>query len=76
MDDRISPVGPLAGALVSDLMTPLMVYADLLAASGAPAQSKMVWALLEQLDRKLMALFVEIYRQAPGVKLRYGKNMQ
>ena len=48
MDDRVSPVGPLAGAVVSELLTPFMVYADMLKASGSPAQSKMVWALLEQ----------------------------
>lgn len=71
MDDRISPAGPLAGAVVAELLTPLMVYADMLKASGAPAQSKMVWALLEQLDGKLLALLNDIHRQAPDVRLRY-----
>ena len=69
MDDRVSPVGPLAGAVVSELLTPFMVYADMLKASGSPAQSKMVWALLEQLDRKL--LLIDIHRQAPSIWLRY-----
>lgn len=71
MDNRISPVGPLAGAVVSELLTPFMVYADMLKATGSPAQSKMVWALLETLDRKLLALFIDIHRQAPSVRLRY-----
>ena len=32
MDDRVSPVGPLAGAVVAEMLTPFMVYADLLRA--------------------------------------------
>ena len=71
MDDRVSPVGPLAGTVVTELLTPFMVYAELLKTSGAPAQSKLVWALLEQLDRKLMAMRLDIHRQAPNVRLRY-----
>ena len=71
MDDRVSPVGPLAGAVVSELLTPFMVYADMLKASGSPAQSKMVWALLEQLDRKLLAMLIDIHRQAASIWLRY-----
>ena len=71
MDDRVSPVGPLAGAVVSELLTPFMVYADMLKASDSPAQSKMVWALLEQLDRKLLAMLIDIHRQAPSIWLRY-----
>ena len=74
MDDRVSPVGPLAGAEVSEMLTPFMVYADLLRASGSPAQSKMVWALLENLDRKLMAMFIDIHRQAPNVRIRYHQS--
>ncbi len=71
MDNRVGLDGPLAGDVVSELLTPFMVYADLLAASGAPAQSKLVRALLEHLDRKLLALLLDIHRQAPEVRLRY-----
>ena len=74
MDDRVSPVGPLAGAVVAEMLTPFMVYADLLRASGSPTQSKMVWALLENLDRKLMAMFIDIHRQAPNVRIRYHQS--
>ena len=37
---------PLAD-LVADLMQPLMAYAALLEKAGNPSQSKLVWALLE-----------------------------
>ena len=74
MDNRISPIGPLAGNVITVLLTPFMVYAELLKTSGSPAQSKMVWALLETLDRKLVAMLIDIHRQAPGVRLRYPEN--
>ena len=80
MRNDISPVGPLAGEAVNALLTPMMAYAELLAASGRKAESKMVWAILETLDRKLWAilepldrrlcaLFIDIHRQAPQVRL-------
>ena len=50
MDNRISPAGPLAGNVITELLTPFMVYAELLKTSGSPAQSKMVWALGELRD--------------------------
>lgn len=48
---------PLAD-LVADLMQPLMAYAALLEKAGNPSQSKLVWALLEQ-----------VRQQAPDVAL-------
>ena len=71
MDNRISPAGPLAGNVITEMLTPFMVYAELLKTSGSPAQSRMVWALLETLDRKLVAMLIDIHRQAPSVRLRY-----
>ena len=43
------------------------MYADLLRASGSPAQRKMVWALLENLDRKLMAVSHDIRTPLTGI---------
>lgn len=59
---------PLAD-LVTDLMQPLMAYAELLTAAGHPSQSKLVWALLEDHYRKLMALLEQVRQQAPDVTL-------
>lgn len=70
MKNAISPAGPLAGSLVTGLLTPMMAYAELLKASGRPAESKLVWAMLEQLDRKLCQLLLDVHRQAPNVVLK------
>ena len=59
---------PLAD-LVADLMQPLMAYAALLEKAGNPSQSKLVWALLEDHYRKLMALLEQVRQQAPDVAL-------
>lgn len=67
MRNDISPVGPLAGEAVNALLTPMMAYAELLKDSGRKAESKMVWAILETLDRKLCAMLIDIHRQAPQV---------
>lgn len=67
MRNNISPVGPLAGEAVNALLTPMMAYAELVADSGRKAESKMVWAILETLDRKLCAMLIDIHRQAPQV---------
>lgn len=67
MRNEISPAGPLAGEAVNALLTPMMAYAELVADSGRKAESKMVWAILETLDRKLCAMLIDIHRQAPQV---------
>ena len=67
MRNDISPVGPLAGEAVNALLTPMMAYAELVADSGRKAESKMVWAILETLDRRLCAMLIDIHRQAPQV---------
>ena len=67
MRNEVSPVGPLAGEAVNALLTPMMAYAELLKDSGRKAESKMVWAILETLDRRLCAMLIDIHRQAPQV---------
>lgn len=67
MRNEISPAGPLAGEAVNALLTPMMAYAELVADSGRKAESKMVWAILENLDRRLCAMLIDIHRQAPQV---------
>lgn len=67
MRNEISPAGPLAGEAVNALLTPMMAYAELVADSGRKAESKMVWAILETLDRRLCAMLIDIHRQAPQV---------
>lgn len=67
MRNDISPVGPLAGEAVNALLTPMMAYAELLKDSGRKAESKMVWAILETLDRRLCTMLIDIHRQAPQV---------
>ena len=47
----------------------MMAYAELIKDSGRKAESKMVWVMLENLDRRLCALFIDIHRQAPQVRL-------
>ena len=50
------PVSPEATAdLLADLLRPFMAYAELLGTAGRPAQSRLVWALIEDLHRKLAA---------------------
>ncbi len=55
--------------VVTDLMQPLMAYAELLKTAGHPSQSKLVWALLEDHYRKLTALLEQVRQQAPDVAL-------
>ena len=49
---------PSDAEVVTELMRPLMAYAELLKTAGHPSQSKLVWALLEQ-----------VRQQAPDVAL-------
>ena len=70
MKNEISPAGPLASSVVTGLLTPLMAYAELVRESGRTAESKLVWTILEHLDGKLCAMFIDIHRQAPHVVLK------
>ena len=63
------PEIPSDAEVVADLMQPLMAYAALLEKAGNPSQSKLVWALLEDHYRKLMALLEQVRQQAPDVAL-------
>ena len=68
------PVSPEATAdLLADLLRPFMAYAELLGTAGRPAQSRLVWALIEDLHRKLAALIEEVRRQAPDVELQASR---
>ncbi len=60
---------PSDAAVVTELMRPLMAYAELLKTAGHPSQSKLVWALLEDHYRKLTALLEQVRQQAPDVAL-------
>lgn len=60
---------PSDAEVVTDLMQPLMAYAELLKTAGHPSQSKLVWALLEDHYRKLAALLEQVRQQAPDVAL-------
>ena len=63
------PDMPSDAEVVTDLMQPLMAYAELLKTAGHPSQSKLVWALLEDHYRKLTALLEQVRQQAPDVAL-------
>ena len=63
------PDPPSDAEVVTDLMQPLMAYAELLKTAGHPSQSKLVWALLEDHYRKLTALLEQVRQQAPDVAL-------
>ena len=60
---------PSDAEVVTDLMQPLMAYAELLKTAGHPSQSKLAWALLEDHYRKLTALLEQVRQQAPDVAL-------
>ena len=60
---------PSDAEVVTELMRPLMTYAELLKTAGHPSQSKLVWALLEDHYRKLTALLEQVRQQAPDVAL-------
>ena len=60
---------PSDAEVVTDLMQPLMAYAELLKTAGHPSQSKLVWALLEDHYRKLTALLEQVRQQALDVAL-------
>lgn len=60
---------PSDAEVVTELMRPLMAYAELLKTAGHPSQSKLVWALLEDHYRKLTALLEQVRQQAPDMAL-------
>lgn len=47
----------LGSTVTTDLLTPLMAYAEMLKQGGAYAQSRLLWTLVEDVDRKLMQMF-------------------
>ncbi|WP_300807607.1 hypothetical protein [uncultured Desulfovibrio sp.] len=55
--------------LAEELMRPLMAYAELLKAAGHPAQSRLVWALLENHFCKLVTLLEQVRQQVPDLTL-------
>ena len=55
--------------LAEELMRPLMAYAELLKTAGHPAQSRLVWALLENHFHKLVTLLEQVRQQAPDLTL-------
>ena len=66
-------------ALATDLVMPLLAYAELLKQGGAYAellkqggayaQSRLLLTLVEDLDRKLMGVFDQVNNQAPTVRV-------
>ena len=64
-----------AAERLADLLRPLMAYAELLGTSGHPAQSRLVWALIEDMHRKLAALIEEVRRQAPDVEMQTPRRL-
>ena len=64
-----------AAELLAELLRPFMAYAELLGAAGHPAQSRLVWALTEDMHRKLAALIEEVRRQAPDVELQAPRRL-
>ena len=60
----------LGSTLSTDLLTPLMAYAEMLKQGGAYAQSRLLWTLVEDVDRKLMQVFVEVNEQCPSVTVK------
>ena len=55
--------------LATDLVMPLLAYAELLKQGGAYAQSRLLLTLVEDLDRKLMGVFDQVNAQAPTVRV-------
>lgn len=60
----------LGTMLTTDLLTPLMAHAEMVRQSGSPAQSRLLWVLIEDVDRKLVAVFEQVNAQAPNVQVR------
>lgn len=60
----------LGSMLATDILTPLMAHAELVRQGGAPAQSRLLWVLIEDIDRKLMQVFAEVNEQYPSVTVK------
>lgn len=58
------------GELATDILTPLMAHADILKQGGCYAQSRLLWALIEDVDRQLVEVFGQIASQAPDVRVK------
>ncbi|WP_302292815.1 hypothetical protein [Bilophila wadsworthia] len=51
-------------------MTPLMAHAALVGQSGSPSQARLLWVLIEDIDRKLLQVFAEVNAQCPSVRVK------
>lgn len=60
----------LGSMLTTDILTPLMAHAELVKQSGAPAQARLLWTLIEDVDRKLVQVFAEVNAQCPSVRVK------
>ncbi len=60
-------LGPM---LTTDILTPLMTHAEMVRQSGSPAQSRLLWVLIEDVDRKLLQVFAEVNEQCPSVTVK------
>lgn len=58
------------GELASDILTPLMAHADMLKQGGCYAQSRLLWTLIEDVDRQLVAVFGQIVQHAPDMLVK------
>ena len=57
-------------ALTTDILTPLMAHAALVGQSGSPSQARLLWVLIEDIDRKLLQVFAEVTAQCPSVRVK------
>ena len=60
----------LGTMLTTDILTPLMTHAEMVRQSGSPAQSRLLWVLIEDVDRKLLQVFAEVNEQCPSVTVK------
>ncbi len=60
----------LGSTLTTDLLTPLMAHAELVRQSGSPAQGRLLWVLIEDVDRKLLQVFAEVNAKCPSVEVK------
>lgn len=60
----------LSSMLATDILTPLMTLAEMVRQSGSPAQSRLLWVLIEDVDRKLLQVFAEVNEQCPSVTVK------
>ena len=61
---------PLNNALATDILTPLMADAALMGQSGSSSQARLLWGLIEDVDRKLLQVFAEVNAQCSSVRVK------